>query len=709
MKHFSKYQKSDLKILKQYKGKDKGTYEYIEPCFCDTETSKVTYKDIDKKGREIEQVEETWVYLWGISVGEEIYYGRELREFFEFVDVLIGDYGINQKRQITLYYHNLPYDVSYMWDLIFKYWDDNPNVLALNPQQPFSISCKNGINLRCTYKLTHKSLEKWCNDLHVEHKKKVGLKDYNAVYNQTEPLPANELEYFEFDILSMRECFYKELKLQGYNFVNVPMTSTGFVRRIFQKKYRTNNHFKNYKYFYQTKPTKDQYIRQLKASQGGMTLGNIDYLGIKVTSEKGVGHLDFDSHYPTQLVCHDFPHKPSTIYDYNANIGINKPITEEKLQYYKEHNYNWIATVILKDVHIKEGVTAPFMAFSKVSKVTRKTDIIHINGKITSVKGYIKTTITNYDYDIFNSEYNFTCKFIALDLYTTKPLPSYILDTTKELYTQKNELKDIDKIEDTEDSHTNLMLKKAHLNGVFGCAYTRIVRDSIDIDKNFVWSTETKDIEEGIEKYYNNPKSCMPYVVGVFTTALARLQLFTVISEVIGYENFLYCDTDSAFCIITEENMQRVEDYNKKLREISEEKGFFVSYKIEDVEKVKYFNKFDIEKDHAKSKTFKALHAKCYALEPNGKLEIVVAGVPKYNSDRTLTRDEELGSIDNLQDGFVFTECGGTRAVYNCHKYEYNKKLGVWTGGGCAILDNTKTIHETKGNEEVYEELRLPY
>ena len=80
---------------------------------------------------------------------------------------------------------------------------------------------------------------------------------------------------------------------------------------------------------------------------------------------------------------------------------------------------------------------------------------------------------------------------------------------------------------------------------------------------------------------------------------------------------------------------------------------------------------------------------KCYALElTNGKLKITVAGVSRKGKDGT-TREEELGSIDNMISGFTFEKCGGTRADYSTiRKYE------GYSGGGCAVLDTVKTIHE---------------
>lgn len=84
---------------------------------------------------------------------------------------------------------------------------------------------------------------------------------------------------------------------------------------------------------------------------------------------------------------------------------------------------------------------------------------------------------------------------------------------------------------------------------------------------------------------------------------------------------------------------------------------------------------------------FRGLHAKCYSMIEEGQLKVTIAGIPKratkWQDGQPVTRTnaEELGDIDNLNDGFIFKHCGGTRAVYvedvphrgrvNGHRTEY--------------------------------------
>lgn len=170
--------------------------------------------------------------------------------------------------------------------------------------------------------------------------------------------------------------------------------------------------------------------------------------------------------------------------------------------------------------------------------------------------------------------------------------------------------------------------------------------------------------ENALNKYYRSYNNFMPYQYAIYTTAHARDALFTMI-ECVGYDNFLYCDTDSVFYIETPENAVRMEEYRQKCIEKATRGGAFVG------------NKFLGEPTpEPPLRAFRAIHSKCYAMEEMNKkgdyeLNVIIAGIPKgatkwIDGEPVFkTNAEELGSIDNLTDGFEFKHCGGTRCVYN--------------------------------------------
>jgi len=108
-----------------------------------------------------------------------------------------------------------------------------------------------------------------------------------------------------------------------------------------------------------------------------------------------------------------------------------------------------------------------------------------------------------------------------------------------------------------------------------------------------------------------------------------------------------------------------MEDYTAFCRHRAEMAGAFVGDKF-----------LGLPEDEPPIRAFRGLHSKCYAMEEynnkTGKyeLKVVIAGIPKKaikwidGKPVERTNAEELGDIDNLTDGFVFSHCGGTRCVY---------------------------------------------
>ena len=85
------------------------------------------------------------------------------------------------------------------------------------------------------------------------------------------------------------------------------------------------------------------------------------------------------------------------------------------------------------------------------------------------------------------------------------------------------------------------------------------------------------------------------------------------------------------------------------------------------------------------------------------ELNVVIAGIPKkaikwINGESVLkTNAEELGSIDNLKDGFTFSHCGGTRCIYNERTITHESINGHTTSyASSAVIDNIdKVISDT--------------
>lgn len=242
---------------------------------------------------------------------------------------------------------------------------------------------------------------------------------------------------------------------------------------------------------------------------------------------------------------------------------------------------------------------------------------------------------------------------------------------------------------------------------------TAIIRECYELDNDWILFKKPlsdEDRQSKLTKYYRSYNNFMPYQYAIFTTAHARDALYTMI-EATGapakdpehdltsvYENFLYCDTDSVFYIETEYNKKTMEAYADLCRQRAIDAGAYVG------------NKYLGEPtDEPPLKAFRAIHSKCYAMEEYNKkhdkfeLNVVIAGIPKKatkwidGKPVEMTNAQELGSIDNLHDGFTFKHCGGTRCVYNERPIEIININGHETElASSAVIENIeKEISDT--------------
>ena len=182
---------------------------------------------------------------------------------------------------------------------------------------------------------------------------------------------------------------------------------------------------------------------------------------------------------------------------------------------------------------------------------------------------------------------------------------------------------------------------------------TAIIRDVFKMNDDYILEKQKRDndsAESALNKYYRSYNNFMPYQYAIWTTAHARDALFTMI-ECVGYENFLYCDTDSVFYIETPENKIRMDEYAAYCRQRAIDGGAYVGDK--------YLGE---PTDEPPLKAFRAIHSKCYAMEEYNKkmgdyeLNVVIAGIPKLavkwidGNPIYATNADELGDIDNLED-----------------------------------------------------------
>ena len=598
----------------------------------------------------------SWIYQWAFKFGDYIATGRTPQEFILELKKIYNEYELNENRKIIIFVHNLSYDIQYLKNYLIEAFGEY-KILAISAHHFISFSIK-GFEFRCSYKLSNKSLAKWCKDLGCKHQKLVGAIDYTKINYQDEELQQIDWDYQLEDVYCLDEAIEKQLSLYGDTIATIPLTSTGYVRREARKHFRNDK--KEYIRFQDTKLNELTYTMCKKAFSGAITHGN-RFLADK-TLEGNIKHRDFVSHYPSQQRTQHFPIGKFIFYGYNVSLTKLKKLTE---------NYCLLIECTLKDVELKSvDITFPYLQESKVRQgKIGKIHTITDNGRILKMEGITKIYLTELDLKWIIKQYKGYFKFDTVYISRKGFLPKYLRDTVDEFMFGKSHFKLLAKretnLETKQDYELSTMKAKNGLNGIYGMSATDIVRQEYEMLENGEWTiNENKNIQESLDTYYKNRNNFLAYQYGVWTTALARDELMTFI-ELIGYDKAIYCDTDSIFYFTDEETENKIENKNKELREYSEQIGAYVTV---DGEKI-YYNQFDIEPEDINK--FRFLHAKCYAYEDKGELHCTIAGVNKgkYIFDNNgksvyITRDEELGNIEELKDKKIFHKLGGTRCIY---------------------------------------------
>ena len=645
---------------------------------------------------ETSHINETgWMYQWAFSyyIDEEnrfLVYGRRPSELIETLVKIIKVNGLNENRRIVIFVHNLSYDYNYIKDWLEEYLGYKGQILALKSHDIISYSIA-GLEFRCSYKLSNRSLYDWSNDLNVKHKKLKDYIDYKKVNYQDSLLNKRDWKYMFRDIICLDECIEEENKINDNNIHTMPYTSTGYIRNFTRNKFKEDKKYLNN--FNRTQLDYNAYCLISQELAGGYTHGN-RFLA-EQTLRGCIRHRDFVSHYPSQEVTGKCP--VGRFLKASLNYKMEDIIKDDKNCY--------IMVMLLKDVDLKNiFISMPYIQASKLLGKTYKT--IEDNGRILAIKGECILVCNEYDLDIIQRQYKFEYKFLHILKARKGNFPKYIIETAKHFMEQKTIYKEAKNnaeygSDEYYEAKKNLDLSKKRLNSISGMTLTKSVRDIFYENEKGEWDFLEKTQEQKekeLEEFYKNKKSFVGIEVGAYTTSQGRHELIEI-AELIGYNNVIYGDTDSFFYFSTPEIEAKLDKWNEEKRKLADENGWYI---INNDKKV-YFNQFALEDENITE--FRFMHSKCYAyVTDDGKLHTVIAGVNGKG------RDEELGTIENLKDGFVFKKCGGSLVKYFNNPTEIKEIDGHFTeiASGAIIEENTKTlrsIYLDKEEIEVYNTL----
>lgn len=590
----------------------------------DTETSKERYKENCSN----------YVVAWTISIRAfdkniVTLYGTKPSEFVECVTNM---HNRMQGEKTIIYWHNMSYDWVFLRKFIMQKWGTPDKQLNIKSHFPLFINFNNGIIFKDALMLAQRKLEKWSEDLDVEHKKAVGYWDYDKVRNQNEPFTLDELHYIENDTLAGVECLQKTMQTLHKHIYSIPYTATGIPReavRTIGKEYHARDMFKRI--------VPEFFIQEMleKVFHGGYTHAN--RFRISITVKGKIICLDFSSSYPFVMLSEKYPMERFAPLEENVTPDFIIRNSEQ---------YAYIFKLIMMKPELKDkNIPMPVLQMSKAKSINAIED----NGRILQAE-MVELYTNETDLQVICEQYKF--KGLCTDVYYSEKgyLPRWFTDYVFQCYKDKCELKDGDPV--------LYSIAKSKLNALYGMTVQKPVKQMIDEDYQTGEYSINKEVDEAelYEKYVKKYTSILPYQWGVWVTSYAFKNLHTLGKCVSKDGIWLYSDTDS--CYSTGWDMNKVNEYNQRCKDKLAANGYGC---VTIGDREFWLGVAEVDGIYSEFRTCGAKRYVCrYADIPKyripdekgrtkaNKLKITVAGVPKQGV--ICLKDE----INNFHRGTVF-------------------------------------------------------
>lgn len=656
---------------------------------CDTETSR-------KKVKKSKQVSclpsglksrENHVVAWTISIRAfnmniVTLYGHKpsslVKTMKKIHDEMSGEITI-------MYFHNLPYDHWFIRRFLFKELGKPDKQLNIKPHYPLFVRFACGLEIRDSLILSQKKLEKWADDMEVEHKKAVGKWNYNKFRDQQHKFTKDEIEYIEHDTLAGVECLQKTLDLHHKKIYSIPYTLTGFIRADIERIGKENS---AKELFNAIAPTFEQYIKLTNMFHGGYVHANRFYID-KLIDETLFGLVqcfDFCSSYPFCMLAFKYPMERFHAID-DCKI-------EDILRSAKDRAFMF--KLIAYKAELKEhDHIMPALQFSKCVKGTCINPILD-NGRIIEAD-YLEIYLNEIDLEVIDKQYKFEGHIcVEVEAAYKDYLPRWFTDYVFDLFYEKSRLS-------LTDDNINYMVQKGKINGCYGMTVQKSIKevilenyDTTDITEVYKADTDEdekkqmKKMKKEYDKYLKKHRNILVYSWGVWVTSYAFRNLHKL-NECVKTEEegglLLYNDTDSGYA--AHWDMEKIAAYNKWCIECLKANGYD-SIEIDG-------NTFTLGiAEHKPLKDdyteFKVQGAKRYAgrCKKDNEIHITVAGVPKKGA--ACLHDD----LNTFTKGFVFPgkETGKLQHVYFASDI-YIDEDGNETADSIDLLPNDYTLDST--------------
>ena len=569
------------------------------------------------------EMQQSVMYIWQFAIEDYVIIGRTWEEFKTLVKWLNT---LSNNRRTVVYVHNLSYEFQFLSG-IFHF--ENEDVFPMENRKVLKAVLGN-IEFRCSYLLTNLSLSALTKRYGVEHQKLSGEEyDYSVRRFSDSPMTMKEMEYCVNDVLGLVESIHKILELNEDTLTSIPLTSTGFVRRIVKNAMR-----EEHQQIINSYPDYELFKLLRKAFRGGNTHANRYMADEVITGD--IHSMDITSSYPFQQVCKQFPVFPFEKVHSTDIHYCDKLIDRGKAV---------LMHVALSNISIRgKHIVIPYIPYDKtISCVNPLID----NGRILQAD-YLEMVVTDIDWEIIIKQYQFSATLITAYKTTYGKLPDGIVKSNIEFYRKKTELKGV------AGQELFYMKNKELLNSIYGMSVQNPVKRSIlfnDVDSDtpaLYMEDESISDEDLLKKSKKKAFTC--YQFGVWTTAHARKSLEDGI-EICG-DDLLYCDTDSCKFIGNHDFTV----YNEQVKQLAVAGGLYAT----DIKGITHYGGvYELDGNY---EAFITQGAKKYAYLENGELHITVSGVAKKAGAEAL---KQAGGLDAFREEFVFHNCGKTESIYN--------------------------------------------
>lgn len=643
----------------------------------------------DIEATNIPDIKQAAMYVWQFAIESDlVVIGRTWHDFLTFLEKLKA--WMPAGCQLIIYVHNLSYEFQFLRGI---YHFTPEEVFATDNRKVLRCDILGAFEFRCSYFLSNSSLDFWSGPkgMNVKHQKQSGEDfDYSVQRWPWTQLTAEEYKYCVYDVLAVTECVHRMMELEHDTLATIPLTNTGYVRRIVKAEMQELGPH----YIADRWPSFELFTLLREAFRGGNAHANRYYTGLTV---RNVHSADRSSSYPDVQCNLKFP------------IGkFHKALPKADVPELIRKGYAVICRVTFRDIALRNPWWGfPYIPKDKCKAIRFTAD----NGRILHAE-QLSMAVTDIDLRIILKEYNFSSiEFDDVWFSLYGPLPDAFTRTVKRLYHDKTEMKGTDR-----EKTPEYQIKKGQINSCYGMTAQNPLKDNV-LFLGLMFKLESKldasDIAEfnldepvSMEDKYAELRPWLPYQWAVWTTALARYELEKAMWKCVdpdGICRLIYIDTDSLYYEGDEIDFS---DYNRERILRSRKTG---SWAIDGKGHPHYMGVLEPDEPIDKFKTW---GAKKYIYERAGELKCTISGVNKKEGGRELkaaSSAEGRDAFEIFDKGFIFRLAGGEESRYNDEEfgiYHPDPDHSIFISANLHLEDSTYTISLTEEYNDIVNEFQ---